>query len=102
YETPNTPKYQALMDLSCEDLSTETGLEMTEGIVKVYPNPSDGIVHIQTEEEIKEIRLFSVTGQLLNTKQEQNIIDLSGYSKGTYFIRITSENGTTVKKLMKK
>jgi hypothetical protein len=73
-----------------EDISMQTA--------RIYPNPAYDIVNIEinnTGGGELEIELMTVSGQVIYRKEYKNIrdpfvkqIDLSGYAKGVYFMRI--------------
>lgn len=62
--------------------------------IKVYPNPSNNIIYINSPQPIQQIKLFSVLGKLVyqNSNFKGNI-DVSNVSKGVYFLKIISEDG---------
>ncbi|MBO4752575.1 MAG: InlB B-repeat-containing protein [Bacteroidales bacterium] len=66
---------------------------------RIYPNPTNGKVNIQTNAAGNEpMKLYNLYGQLLQTLPAGSTeVDLSGYAKGTYFLRI----GTHSMKLVK-
>lgn len=69
---------------------------------KLYPNPTDGIINIQTKEAIKNISLYNHLGQLIAT-EKQTQINLTNFACGIYMIRVDFENGQTAnKKIIKK
>ena len=64
--------------------------------LKVYPNPATSQVTIESNEIITEIRLLNITGQLVmsrNMDDLQGTISLSGLSAGLYILQIKSESG---------
>ena len=62
--------------------------------VKIYPNPAKDIIKIDknTNQNIKSVKLFSLSGQMIKEFSKENI-DVSDISNGTYFINITFEDG---------
>ncbi len=69
---------------------------------KFYPNPTSGIVNIQTDLEIKTVSIYNHLGQLVSI-QDNAPIDLSNVSTGIYIIRVDFENGQTAnQKVIKK
>jgi hypothetical protein len=63
----------------------------------VYPNPSNGLVFVKTQNDIRKIQVISALGQQikeLNISSAQQIveIDLGNYS-GVYFLRLTTTSG---------
>jgi hypothetical protein len=71
----------------------------------IYPNPSSGIFTISSGNiSIDSIDLYDMTGKKISfkTNKEQTVIDLNAVSDGIYFAKITSNNQSTTKKLIKK
>ncbi len=66
--------------------------------IKVYPNPSTGKINIETLEMIK-VEVMDMQGRIVLSSSEIQI-DLSDKSKGIYFIRVTTNNGVGVKKVV--
>ena len=72
--------------------------------ISVFPNPSfDGNITISTEENLNEIDIISVNGQVIkefkNPEKINSNYNLTSLPKGFYFIRFSTENQTTVKKI---
>ena len=65
--------------------------------VSVFPNPSAGIVEVKSEEIIQQINLYSIEGKLLATTQE-TVLRIN--TKGVYFIKVITEKGVVVKKVV--
>lgn len=69
---------------------------------RLYPNPTSGIINIQTNQEIKNISVYNHLGQLIAT-QKMPQVNLANLSSGIYMIRVDFENGQTAnKKVIKK
>ena len=76
----------------------------TDKSIAIYPNPTKGNVTVNCDNTIKKIELFDVQGRILQTKIENNNstqLNISNKANGLYFIRITTENGVTVEKIIK-
>lgn len=68
--------------------------------VSVYPNPSRDIVYFS--EQLKEIEVYSVDGNLLMQITSAKTIDLSLMAQGEYLLKgYTSNNRVFTKKLIK-
>ena len=67
---------------------------------RLYPNPTDGIVKIESEGTIT-ITVLNMLGQtiLVTNATDSAAIDLSGYESGIYMIKIESENGIKTEKV---
>lgn len=75
--------------------------------IKVYPNPTNGVVTITNDfEPIKLIQLYSINGLLLYEKslnEYNQTLDLSLYQSGVYICKVTTSNGEIKQvKIMKK
>jgi len=69
----------------------------------VYPNPTTGILNIETETTITQIEIYNQLGQLVLSNSNINTIDVSELSQGLYFCKIKDENGnTSTQKIIKK
>jgi hypothetical protein len=76
----------------------------------VYPNPSRDIFNVSfTSEDAQdlEIRIINVIGEVIISEDLQQFIgeytkqvDLATYTKGVYFLEITTNNGVVNKKLI--
>jgi len=59
--------------------------------IHIFPNPSNGIVYIETEEtfsEQSEVRVYNSTGQMLINKAFERKLDVSKLPAGIYFLQI--------------
>ncbi len=69
----------------------------------VYPNPTTGILTIQSKTNIVQIEIYNQLGQLVLSNNEENTIDISNVGQGLYFIKILDENGNIgTQKVVKK
>lgn len=72
--------------------------------VSVYPNPAKGLINIECNNTIKSVQLYDVQGRILQTNlgsENQVSLDISTQSNGIYFIKIISDNGMKVQKVVK-
>ena len=68
----------------------------------VYPNPTNDKVVIEAQSDIQQVTLMSIKGELLeDRKANSNKIELNleGYSKGIYVVRIVTEDGVATQKI---
>ncbi|MDR1005930.1 MAG: S8 family peptidase [Bacteroidales bacterium] len=70
--------------------------------VKVYPNPTTGVVNIATDIPIKSIIVSDVTGRQLMEIKSSNSVDLSGLATGIYYLNIRFSAFNLVKKVIKR
>ncbi|MEO5775507.1 MAG: T9SS type A sorting domain-containing protein [Flavobacterium sp.] len=72
--------------------------------ISVYPNPTKGNLNIKCDNTIKSVQLFDIQGRILQTNlvnENQTNIDISSHSKGVYFIKVLSDKGISVQKIVK-
>ena len=69
---------------------------------ELYPNPIDDYLYITTEENINKIEIYNIMGVMILEKDStSNKIDLSDLNNGIYFIKIKTDKGTIVKRIVK-
>ena len=63
----------------------------------VFPNPSAGIVNIKSDLKVEQINLYAIDGKFISATDESTInID----TKGVYFLKIITDKGNLVKKIV--
>ncbi|KAF2519799.1 T9SS type A sorting domain-containing protein [Flavobacterium salilacus subsp. salilacus] len=80
---------------------SEVELDNTIGL---YPNPSKGVATITANTTILSIQVYDIQGRLLqvNTANDTTAkLDLSAQPSDLYFVKITTEKGVKVEKLIK-
>jgi len=131
YSTSNYPVNQPLFSVRFEKLNAATSLELdpiaaytngepakatvlgaTTGIndnsnavsISVYPNPSNGIMFVQINNDAS-LQLLDICGKLVvgnthikaNQSHEMNV---SALAEGVYFLKVQTEKSTTTKKVV--
>lgn len=81
-------------DCACNPASVD---ELNTNSLTVYPNPSNGIVNIRNNGNLKSIQLVNSLGQTVNTvsnisNKQLITLDLNDL-RGVFFLKITSLNG---------
>jgi len=69
--------------------------------IKIYPNPTNGVLNIENAEK-SNVFIYNLLGEVIlnnscNTNNET--IDLSGLSEGTYIVKVVSEKNIVTKKI---
>ncbi len=95
-----------IRDMQFEVVDKLTGIvRISESKIKVYPNPTNDIIHFDfAGYEIKHIKVVDLSGKLIlvNAFVDRNeIISLSKFPVGMYFILIQTDTETLVKKIIK-
>jgi hypothetical protein len=66
--------------------------------IKVYPNPVENLLYIENASGAK-VEVFTISGSLLNQtilQSNNETIDFSIFAPGSYFVKLTTSNGTVV------
>lgn len=72
----------------------------------IYPNPSENLVNLKwNSSDDVERKLFNTLGKLMYYNRDLNLqngleIDLSPYKSGLYFVKLNSNKGQIIKKLI--
>ncbi|RAR47202.1 DUF7619 domain-containing protein [Flavobacterium lacus] len=77
-----------------------------DNLIFIYPNPVKDVVNITIKDNstIKTIELYDVQGRLLQTKLVNSVtseLNLAERANGMYFIKINTDKGSKVEKLIK-
>ncbi|MDQ7917723.1 T9SS type A sorting domain-containing protein [Mesonia sp. MT50] len=70
--------------------------------IALYPNPVQNTFQIQSSEEINEVNIFTVAGKKVARFASQQNYDISQLPSGIYFVKIKSNVGEDVKRVIKK
>ncbi|MDD2563387.1 MAG: T9SS type A sorting domain-containing protein, partial [Salinivirgaceae bacterium] len=90
--------------LSVED-NEITNREITD--LTIYPNPSNGVLNIETENGLKmnSIEITALNGVVVKSHQvytnEKQVIDINNLPNGIYLLRVTTEESYLTTKLIK-
>jgi hypothetical protein len=100
----NTGKFNVnSMSAITEVKMSVTGIEQNgDSHLRIYPNPTQGVFTIEGMDNNASIRIYNTFGEeiFVNTLSASGKIDLSGHSKGVYFISIETAEGKSVQKLV--
>jgi len=76
--------------------------ETSNALIKLFPNPASDILLIQSDKQIKEIRIFNMLGQEVFAGNPESIhlkVSVSHFTNGMYFVRILTQNGLSTYKV---
>jgi hypothetical protein len=71
--------------------------ELVSDDIYIFPNPSSGFISINSALNIKAINLYSIDGKLLEVS---NTCSMNISVKGTYFLKVFTERGNSVKRIV--
>lgn len=88
---------QTSLVLSSDQPNVFVGLnELNSSKLTVYPNPSNDLIHIQSDKSIDKTVIYDVSGKVMGT-YFQNEISVSHYATGLYIIETTDHQGYLTK-----
>ncbi len=79
--------------------------ETTISGIEIYPNPVSGSMNIRSNELIKSVTIFNITGQvekIMSINANNALIDMQDISSGIYFIKVNTNNGVVTQRIIKK
>ena len=79
--------------VSFEVLRTNTFDNMQ---VELYPNPTSGELHLSGNIIVKDVAVYNSLGMLVGKR-----LNLSGKAAGIYFVKITADEGSFIRKVVK-
>jgi hypothetical protein len=91
-------------DVFLAKLSRTVGMEeiiSTAAAFTVFPNPSAGQINIRCSQDIDEIKITNLLGQVIyQSKVEEKNLPLQINESGIYFVSVTTNNKVLTKKLV--
>jgi hypothetical protein len=99
----NTPAFFAIDNLNDQTVSIKDF--ENELSFSIFPNPTEGNLTINLENDVNSIQVIDVTGKIIisekNISKGYKSMNLTSLNAGVYFIKVTSENDTKVQRLIK-
>lgn len=96
------------MELLYSDSNLSTNIvEVIKPYISLYPNPVNSSLTVKTTQNniINSITLFDISGRIILVKKGINSIsekiNLSSFSKGSYYAKINTRSGEVTKKIIK-
>jgi hypothetical protein len=89
-------------NLTLVEANTASISDLSDAKIHMYPNPTNGMVHISGKKSVDAIRVFNISGQLIKEVTNANSLDLTSQLSGLYMIEIEDEGKTSVSKLVKR
>ena len=85
--------------------SLSIGEHHLDNSIKMYPNPANEFVSVKASGFIKSVEFYDVQGRILQTNlvnERETKLDLSKYASGIYYLKIKTDKGYKIEKLVKK
>ncbi|RBP30946.1 putative secreted protein (Por secretion system target) [Oceanihabitans sediminis] len=101
----NTRVFNTTIDLGAYEYNSTLGIDavsLNTNSVKLYPNPVSDRLFIKSTEQVKNISIYNINGQLVKQAIETtNGIDVSVLPSGLYMIQINTSNNSINQKFLK-
>ena len=62
--------------------------------MNIYPNPTNNVINIQTQESITAMTVFNIVGQKVAENRGMTSIAMDTLPAGNYIVKVTLTNGT--------
>ena len=79
------------------------GLATADNDVRIYPNPATDNIRINANSQITLVELIDMTGRVVMAQDgDVKSLNISALTEGIYTLRVVSENGVSLKRVVKK
>lgn len=72
--------------------------------IKMYPNPANDFIEIESENNIKNITIYNIAGKTIRVLKSNNSnktrIDVTNLKAGLYYVKVSSEKGSVQRKII--
>ncbi|MBL1280637.1 MAG: T9SS type A sorting domain-containing protein [Fluviicola sp.] len=75
--------------------------ENTLNKFEIYPNPSSSFINIQSEENITNIEILNMQGQLVAKANSVTSVNIQDLKPGVYFVRVNIDGSLETKRFIK-
>ncbi|MAW83057.1 MAG: hypothetical protein CL832_01175 [Crocinitomicaceae bacterium] len=76
-----------------------TGITQLDNKLSVFPNPSNGIINIQSAYKLNSVNIYNMIGNLVmvrNISSNQAILNIETLTNGVYFLELNSYDGSVI------
>lgn len=80
-----------------------TEVPETDARLTVYPNPVKDKIHVESDRMIRNIEMLTLDGKVLGNRRVDAMTwdgSLEGYPEGVYILRLVTDEGVTMKKVV--
>ena len=77
------------------------GMEAPAHTLTLYPNPTTGILTVESDEEVVRVDVFDYTGRCVASFERQTTVDLGRLATGLYTLRVTLPERIEVRRVVK-
>lgn len=77
-----------------------TGLDIKEGVIKIYPNPVNDVLSISNSAAYDRIEVYTQQGRKIYTSASVQTIEVSKWKRGIYYMLLFDKNTFTTHKIV--
>ena len=79
-----------------------TGLDMSEDLhdVIIFPNPASDYLNVKSYDPIEKIEFMDINGRILMSNTNKDLLDISNYAIGFYFVKVYTKKGSAIRKVI--
>lgn len=101
--SPGVQIFDDLYDCSAAVVETLGVSEVLADAIVLHPNPVNNTLYLSgNTDSINQIEIYGINGRLINTIESNfNKIDVSQLNTAVYLVKIQTDQGTTIKRLIK-
>lgn len=88
---------------ACRTIIVQSIIEpgLLKNDVRVYPNPTQGIVNVTSSEKMESVNIYDLNGKLkLECNKNCESLNISQLERGVYLIEVKTNNQTRIKRLV--
>jgi hypothetical protein len=96
-------EFLPILKVAREDTTNLLNEISIDNTCKLFPNPADNTLNIESDNQIRVIEFIDGLGikaKAITLNKKEVIIDISSLSKGNYIVNITTDKGIITKKLV--
>ena len=100
-----TDNQGCISDTAFYNLTSLNNDLVSDNLLKIYPNPTNGYLFVESEKNINEVLIYNNLGELVlndNSLNKYKSLDLSKLTKGTYYIKLNINNEIIKRKIILK
>lgn len=100
FSVTNSPRILVGSAYYCQ-VATEISESQTSANITLQPNPVQNLLNIVAGFKVDKIDITDISGRLILSNNTDKTIDVSQFSNGVYFLKITSNEKQIVEKFIK-
>lgn len=96
---------QGLGSSCCSDNLLSSDGNLIESYLNIFPNPTNNILNIKSKTTIFSTQIVDINGRIIQASLQNSnevIMNIESIQAGMYLLKVTTEKGSSTKKIIKK